>query len=591
MLLLFTLFTRASLLLLLVFMALQIPPLRALATTQRRAAWRMAQGVFYGLFGVLGTALGVVYDGDAWWLVSGPIIGKVSPSAVIVDLAPIAVAIGGLIGGPWVGVGAGSIASAYGLSIGGAVALPLALANVLSGLFAGGMSHFFGGPRLVAPARALFIGIFLPILEIGAVLIGLGDAPYAVRWADQVGLPLVTVTSTALAAFSAIIVGAQQALWQASALKMRQAIGFVEKALPHLSIDDAEHRAEHIARLLFDELDVSAVLITDRRRVLAVAGETAENRSFRRGAAIDHPAARRALAERRQVVDGRSVYVPIEQGERVIGLVILVFDRPEAVGPLEAAMAQGLGSLMSKQLSAIETERLRTLAREAELKALQAQIHPHFLFNTLNMIHALIRIDPDRARHATVQLGHFLRYVLGRSARQEVTLAEELLFVQAYADIVQARFPGRYAIQVEIEPGIDTGRIVLPPMTVQPLVENSIRHGLAERTENGEVRLSIRRDPACGYRIVVADNGVGFAVDRLQALKGISRRPAERRSASGQQESGIGLANVDARLRHRFGPRARLRIGNRPEGGAEVAFCVPDVAGGPDAAIGKGEKG
>lgn len=179
----------------------------------------------------------------------------------------------------------------------------------------------------------------------------------------------------------------------------------------------------------------------------------------------------------------------------------------------------------------------RVLARDAELKALKAQINPHFLFNSLNSISALTSIDPSRARDMCVLLGEFLRLTLGLGEKTVVVLSEELDLLQKYLTIEKIRFGKRLktteAIQQECK------NCLLPPLLLQPLVENAIRHGIASLPEGGEVRLTAERQ-----------NG------RLEILVENSWDP----DAPPRRSSGLGLRNVKERLEARYGKEAALRV-------------------------------
>lgn len=179
----------------------------------------------------------------------------------------------------------------------------------------------------------------------------------------------------------------------------------------------------------------------------------------------------------------------------------------------------------------------RILARDAELKALKAQINPHFLFNSLNSISALTSIDPSRARDMCVLLGEFLRMTLGLGEKTVIHFSEELDLLQKYLTIEKIRFGERLktmeAIQEESMP------CLLPPLLLQPLMENAIRHGIANLPEGGEVRLTAERQ-----------NG------RLEILVENSWDP----DAPPRRSSGLGLRNVKQRLEARYGKEALLRV-------------------------------
>jgi len=184
-----------------------------------------------------------------------------------------------------------------------------------------------------------------------------------------------------------------------------------------------------------------------------------------------------------------------------------------------------------------QTAEARILARDAELKALKAQINPHFLFNSLNSISALTSIDPSRARDMCVLLGEFLRMTLGLGEKTVVRFSEELDLLQKYLTIEKIRFGERLKTQEMIQE--ESKACLLPPLLLQPLLENAIRHGIASLPEGGEVRLTAERQ-----------NG------RLEILVENSWDP----DAPPRRSNGLGLRNVKQRLEARYGEDALLRV-------------------------------
>ena len=164
-------------------------------------------------------------------------------------------------------------------------------------------------------------------------------------------------------------------------------------------------------------------------------------------------------------------------------------------------------------------------AREAELRALRAQLNPHFLFNSLNSINSLIGGDPEGARRMCEGLGDFLRRTLNLGARDSVPLSEELALVERYLAIEQVRFGARLAVERAIEPGAEACRV--PPLLLQPLVENAVKHGVSGRVEGGTVRIEAKRD---GSRLLIA---IENPVDE---------------DAPPRKGEGLGLENVRRRL-------------------------------------------
>jgi len=190
----------------------------------------------------------------------------------------------------------------------------------------------------------------------------------------------------------------------------------------------------------------------------------------------------------------------------------------------------------------------------AQLRMLRMQLNPHFLFNTLNGIITLMRRDPDTAERMMLALTDFLRCALEEDARLETPLAQELETVARYLAIECLRFPGRIALEKDIQP--ESLRVPVPAFLLQPLVENAVRHGLAPRASGGQ--LWIRAHLAEGaLHLAVEDDGVGPRDGKLG------------------REGGVGLANTRERLVQRYGARAGFEAGARPEGGFRVALRLP----------------
>jgi len=203
----------------------------------------------------------------------------------------------------------------------------------------------------------------------------------------------------------------------------------------------------------------------------------------------------------------------------------------------------------------VRAERLRELAARSELKALKAQINPHFLFNALNSISALIPIDPAAAERTVERLAGIFRGSLLASEKDTVPLRQELELVNAYLDIEKARFGKRLVVHQDIADA--ALGVSLPPLVVQPLVENAVRHGVSPLIEGGHVSV------AAGVRfgeltVIVEDDGAGWEG-----------------AAEDLFERGYGLRNVRDRLRNRYGSEGGVRIERGKSGGTRVEITVP----------------
>lgn len=207
------------------------------------------------------------------------------------------------------------------------------------------------------------------------------------------------------------------------------------------------------------------------------------------------------------------------------------------------------------QHRALAASRLETRLVEAQLQTLQRQIQPHFLFNTLNTVSALMHRDVEAADAMLARLGTLLRQAIETVDVQEVALADELDFLRQYVAIEQARFQDRLTVSFEIEPG--TEDCPVPNFLLQPLVENSIRHGIGPRTGPGHVLVRAFR-AGDTLRLEVRDDGVGVDASRLSDL-----------------EHGVGLSNTRSRLGHLYGERHRFTVTSPPRGGLTVQIDIP----------------
>jgi two-component system LytT family sensor kinase len=207
----------------------------------------------------------------------------------------------------------------------------------------------------------------------------------------------------------------------------------------------------------------------------------------------------------------------------------------------------------------LEQQRLRL--NEARLAALSSQINPHFLFNTLNSVASLIRLNPEQARQVVYKLSKILRRLL-RQQDNLTTLGEELSFIDDYLAIEMVRFGDKLRFVKEVEP--DTLDLLVPSMLLQPLVENSIRHGLASKVDGGTIRVRGRRNGNY-LQILVEDDGVGIPESRLARMF---------------EQGGIGVTNVNERLKVLYGDSYRMWIDSRPGEGTSTGIEIPEQVSG-----------
>jgi LytS/YehU family sensor histidine kinase len=326
------------------------------------------------------------------------------------------------------------------------------------------------------------------------------------------------------------------------------ALELLDATLPELRRGLTEAAARTVAYQLFEKLGYGAVAVTDTHEVLAFVGAGADHHgagdrpirpvyeAIARDAPLLAPLGLRTECAHPACPLGAAAVVPLRLDDRPAGAVVAY---STTASPLDETAVETLESIGRHLSSQLQLSELHT----ATTTALQAQMEPHFVFNALNTIASFIRTEPERARRLVLAFADHLRSRLAQPG-EFVTLEEELRHVRSYLELEQARFDAQ--LQVTIDAAPDALQVRLPPLVVQPLVENAIKHGKTDRTLHLLVRARVRRGR---LRVTVRDDGRGIARDVLD-------RVLEPGVGEG---TGLGLANVDRRLTAHYGAGVRLR--------------------------------
>jgi two-component system LytT family sensor kinase len=333
-----------------------------------------------------------------------------------------------------------------------------------------------------------------------------------------------------------------------------------------LDVRSAERSVRHLATLL----GCPAVALTDTSEPLAWHGRGSDH------AAHVGPLAEKCVADgKTSVHDHRefpcdspgctlrqAVVAPLTVEDSIAG-TLMAFTPHASAGLVRAT--DEVARWVSGQLELAELDAARTTRMEAEVRALRAQISPHFVYNALTTIASFVRTDPDRARELILEFADFTRYSFQRVGSY-TTLEDELRSIERYLVLEQARFGDRLGVVLRIAP--EVLGVTIPVLSLQPLVENAVRHGLAGKDGPGSVTI-LAEDNDYEAVITVEDDGVGEDPDRV------------RRALAGDESlDSIGLGNVDERLRSAFGDEYGLVVETAPGAGTKVTVRVPKFAAG-----------
>ena len=331
-------------------------------------------------------------------------------------------------------------------------------------------------------------------------------------------------------------------------------LSLASRAAVHLrgGLDSGDlHRA---ARSLRSLLGSDAIAITDRQGVVAIDGRpTLSAAAWQVASSVISTGHPQLLA----AAESDAIGAPIVANGRAVGVIVAFAAKVRP--PLVRATTE-VATWCGAQIELGELETSRAALAEAELRALRAQISPHFIYNALGAIASYISTDPERARDLVLDFADFTRYSFRRQG-EFTTLAEELKSVHSYVELERARFEERLSVTLQIAP--ETLATVIPFLSVQPLVENAVRHGLEPRERGGTIVIAAH-DDGTHTEISVDDDGVGMQPAELRALL-----------TAGGHTDHVGLRNVDARVRRIYGEDHALVIETNPGAGMMVRMRIP----------------
>ena len=381
---------------------------------------------------------------------------------------------------------------------------------------------------------------------------------------------LLGVALTAAALAGARLVGAPRRVLAPGDEAMRAALHAATATLPHLrqglSAESAGHSVGHLRRLT----QANALAVADAERVLAIDDAGPPGPDIPRvGDALE--AFVTAGRDDRVHVEPRAaaVVAPLTVHGQRVGSLVAYFRDPGRVRPEDTRVMREAAALVVAQIELSWVAEQEERVARAELRALRAQISPHFIYNALAAVARFIHTRPEEARELLTEFAEFTRYAFRRE-RPYVTLADELQYVEKYLRLEQARFGDRLSVRVEVAPEV-LGAVV-PVLSLQPLVENAVRHGVEARTGGGRLEI-VGRDLGNDVELRVVDDGPGMDADRAKRLLG-----------RGAVDGGIGLQNVHGRLRATFGIEYGLKLRSEPGRGTTVTMTIPKFRAGVRAA-------
>ncbi len=488
----------------------------------------------------------------------------------IANTRAIGATLAGIIGGPFLGGAVGLTAGLHRFFLGGFTAASCGISTTVEGIM-GGLVHVYlvrhyQQHRLLSPAVAFFTTLIAEIIQMIIILLLAKPFDQALALVRIIALPMILANSTGAAIFVSIIRDQRKMYDDLSVFFSAKALKMAEKTVSILSRGFNMATAREVALVIQEETGVGAVGITDREKVLAFVGVGSDHHVV--GQKISSSQTRKAISENRIIYAdggekkwrcnlskacplGSVLCVPLRVDNELIGTINLFEPQNKLFLVTNKTLGEGITKLLSDQILYARYIEQKTLVTTAELKIAQAQISPHFLFNALNTIIAITRKDSDRARDLLLHLANFFRKNLKHTSNL-ATLEEELNHVHSYLVIEKARFEDRLQLEMDIDSELLA--LKLPVFTLQPIVENAIKHGISNMLGQGVIRLSVGRESGM-VRISVEDNAGNFAQ---------------------RSRKGVGMSIVEKRIKNLCGENHGLEISCIPQVKTIISITVPE---------------
>ena len=508
----------------------------------------IALSFFFSLLSISGTYIGLNFNG------------------AILNTRNVGVIAGGILGGPYVAIITGLVAGIHRafVNLGRETAIPCAIATITGGFLTAYVHRF------IKSKDKIFFGFFLACvvenLSMGLILIILKDKILAQNIVANFYVPMVFMNSIGS---SVLILLVEDIIQKSELIAGRQAklaLEIANKTLPHFR--ETENLSE-VCKIIAEDLGAKATVITNKKEIIAGFSfdkdkiKKADIKSNNTRKVLKTGETMLVIKEDDEIIEDfldisphikSCIILPLKEKNDISGTLKIFFDTAEKITDKNRYLMIGLSHLISTQMEISKVENLISLLKYSELKALQSQINPHFLFNVLNTMTSLIRTNPEKAREVTIDLSNYLRYNLDNNVKS-VELIKELNQVNTYIKIEKVRFGDKLNIIYDVDESLYNFQI--PSLIIQPLVENSIKHGILKKRDNGCVKIIIKKIGK-DIEVIIEDDGIGIEQTIIDNL-------------DKQIKENIGLKNVHQRLKLLYGERLNIK---KLEQGTRIKFKI-----------------
>jgi len=504
--------------------------------------------MIFGGLGILGTYMGVNIEG------------------AIANTRIMPVIAGGILCGPVVGITSGIIAGMHRFLINptGVTTIQCTVITILGGITGGYIYKHYSDSKYKLWVSFMAV-IILETIEMIAIIAFTKNLDLAYNIVRSIYLPMSLANGIGVVIVILIVEDTFKERERIAARRAKISLDIANKTLPYFRHGHDAYKM--ICSAIKDSIECDAVSITNKQNIVSYVGkgsdfyetgtpirtditkEVIRTKSIKVLKATDH------ISDNKNITMKSGIIVPILDENEVLGTLKIFYEKDNMITEWIYFLAEGLSQILASQIGVMKSRELERTAAKAELKALQYQINPHFLFNALNTISCFVRTKPEEARELIISLSDYMRYNL-ESDEEFVDIYKEVEQIKDYVKIELARFSDRISIEYDIDEDLD---LEIPPLIIQPIVENAFKHGILKSEGKGTVKLEIKKDGE-KIKISVTDDGVGM---NEKIIKNI------REGSLGKEH--IGLYNVNNRLDLIFNTTLMIE---RMNPGTKVYFCI-----------------
>lgn len=526
--------------------------------------------IIFSLFVILANLTGVEIT-NSHEVFMPALITSLTQADSIANTRTLVITTASLTAGPYVGMIVGLVGGLHRVFFSNFSDYFYIFSSIIIGLVIGKISdHVKQGNLYPSNGWVILLGITADLIQMGFIDLFRGFALVRlIFW------PMVILNTIGTFLFVEILKTYMSNEQQLRAVQTKDVLELANKTLPYFRQGLDMDSAHHVCKIIKNYTNFDAVGLTDQVNVLAHVGAGSDHHIAGEPILTDLSKSVITTGQRRIVYSATAIgcpqphcplaaamVVPLEVNHQTMGALKVYFTDARKLTVVEENLVTGLQNIFSGQLAMGLAEEQASLVTEAQIKELQVQINPHFFFNAINTILALIRINPDKARHALMQLSIFFRSSLQNGQATQITLQAEKQHVDAYMDIEELRFPNRFILTYDLQ---INDQVLVPSFCLQIFVENAIKHAFKKTTQPGHIKISARPVADNQVQIQVQDDGCGMDAQLCQQL---GQQPINETNGTG-----TALYNLNCRLRNLYGNQSTLQVQSNSAGSTFTIVC------------------